>query len=127
MRKSFVSAALGAVALAALSGCASGDDSSGPRPGGTLLPCDVEAVLQARCQACHAATPVNGAPIPLVSYSDTQTVYLGQVVWRRMKAAVESGIMPQGSRLSATEHDTLSRWFDSGAPGANAGCTGSGG
>src|SRR5258707_1216641 len=31
------------------------------------LPCDVQAVYQTHCTTCHAAAPVNGAPMPLVT------------------------------------------------------------
>ncbi|MCB9732708.1 MAG: hypothetical protein H6745_08880 [Deltaproteobacteria bacterium] len=34
------------------------------------LPCEVEDLLAARCRGCHAATPRNGALVPLVTYDD---------------------------------------------------------
>ncbi len=42
------------------------DASTGP----TGLPCDVDQMLQSRCQGCHSAPPVGGAPMALVSYAD---------------------------------------------------------
>lgn len=47
------------------------DAASGPstgKQGG--LPCDVQALLADRCQGCHASEPVNGAPMPLMTYAD---------------------------------------------------------
>ena len=34
------------------------------------IPCDVQALLQTRCVMCHASPPVNGAPMPLVSFAN---------------------------------------------------------
>src|SRR4051812_48316464 len=34
------------------------------------LPCNVQAILQANCQRCHSNPPQNGAPMPLMTWSD---------------------------------------------------------
>jgi len=41
-----------------------GQTSSSP------LPCDIDNILREKCQACHAATPKYGAPMPLTTYAD---------------------------------------------------------
>src|SRR3954451_20417324 len=44
----------------AASGGAVGTGSGGTTGGGgAALPCDVASVLQAKCQSCHGATPLN--------------------------------------------------------------------
>src|SRR6185503_11367513 len=47
---------------------AGGGGAGGGGPSG--LPCDVGQILAANCQKCHAAKPVFGAPMPLVTYDD---------------------------------------------------------
>jgi len=49
-----------------------GTTGGGGSPGRTVksLPCDVRAVLAARCQGCHADPPQNDAPMPLLTWSD---------------------------------------------------------
>jgi hypothetical protein len=101
-------------------------------PGGTsgALPCDVEKVLQQRCQACHQSPPKFGAPMPLLNYSDTQAPALGgQLSVRQvMKTKIEMGKMPPPSTptgpLTGAEKATLMGWLDSGAPvgAAQASC-----
>src|SRR5690348_14435161 len=34
------------------------------------LPCEVAALLAAKCTSCHASTPIGGAPQPLVTYAN---------------------------------------------------------
>jgi hypothetical protein len=94
---------------------------------GNYLPCDVETVLKAKCQSCHAATPLYGAPIPLMTYEDTQATYKSLSAWRAMKDSVESGKMPQGTTLTAQEKKTLADWFAMGAVGAEKSCSGGSG
>jgi hypothetical protein len=127
---------------------ASGPSTGNPAPGGSppgasnpggapgaggstgALPCQVEKVLQERCQACHQRPPKFGAPMPLLTYSDTQAPALGgQLSVRQvMKTKLETGKMPPPSTpsgpLSADEKSTLMSWLDAGAPGAGqAACT----
>src|SRR5262245_61249899 len=44
-----------------------GSGGSNGATGGNGLPCAVQALLQSRCQSCHSATPVGGAPMPLMT------------------------------------------------------------
>ncbi len=106
---------------------ATGADAGGVAAG--KLPCEVEKVLQQRCQACHQRPPLFGAPMPLLTWSDTQAPALGgQVAVRQMmKAKLEAGLMPPTSTpsgpLTATEKATLVAWLDAGTPmGGSATC-----
>lgn len=78
------------------------------------LPCDVATVLP-KCQTCHASTPKNGAPFPLVTYEDTQGIYFDEPVWRLMGQDVKSGRMPlAGVTLEQSERDAIVRWSEAG-------------
>jgi hypothetical protein len=86
---------------------------------------DVAKVLKDRCQLCHAAQPDFGAPMPLVTYADTQAVADGGLrMWRRMKNRIVDGTMPQNGKLTDAEKATLMNWFDAGALGSAKSCTG---
>jgi hypothetical protein len=57
--------------------------------------CKALKVLEANCQRCHLDPPKNGAPIPLMTYEDTQGPWSAtQLVHDVMLDAVERGFMP---------------------------------
>ena len=110
--------------------------------GGTL-PCDVDSVVKSRCQTCHGATPIGGAPMPLVTLADFgkdytvkstpqllgQTMKVHEIV--RIRVNKEQGTlpMPQGMPLSPADLGLLDTWLAGGAQAgtACAGGTGAGG
>ena len=106
-----------------------------PNPGTSgALPCEVAAVLQQRCQSCHQKPPQFGAPMPLLTWSDTQVLALGgqMPVNEMMKMKIEMGKMPPPSTptgpLSVEEKATLMAWLNSGAPkGSQGSCVPPGG
>jgi hypothetical protein len=111
------------------SGGSGGDDTCAGVDRSGELPCEVRAVLEAKCWGCHGSTLANGAPFPLVTYADTQAEFTaGVVIWERMQLAVESGFMPLSSSadgpLTDDELDVLDDWFDACAPSAAEGCDG---
>src|SRR5437660_5573514 len=59
------------------------------------LPCDVAAVLAAKCQRCHTYPPMNRAPWPLLDYADTQAPRGSRLRWQRMAEVIEAGTIPQ--------------------------------
>jgi len=127
-----------AVALAslALTGTACDDGSSPPAAGtpdagatGQFYPCDVLAVLRAKCHTCHTMPPRNGAPMSLLTWAATQNLTSDSAtvkVWQRAREYVSSGYMPyMGSPtgpLTATEKATLLAWLDAGAQPAAQAC-----
>jgi hypothetical protein len=72
---------------------------------------DVDPIIQGRCNlaSCHGAGSTNG-PGPLTNYNE---VFNART---RIRAAVNAGLMPQGSTLSASQKNSLICWIDSGAP-----------
>jgi hypothetical protein len=100
------------------------------------FPCDVFAVIHARCNPCHQQPPQNGAPFPLLTYADTQQVYTPSVglVFQQMFISIGPNGAPRmpfgGPYLDATEYATLHDWLGQCAPpvptGTGCGCPGTG-
>jgi hypothetical protein len=96
------------------------------------FPCDVFAVVHKNCNPCHQMPPKNGAPFPLLMYSDTQQVFQpGELVFQQMFISIgPNGLprMPLGGMLSPADYDTLEGWLGRCAPpvplGTGCGCTG---
>lgn len=109
---------------------ASGIDTGGTAGGGTL-PCDVNDVVVTHCQTCHAATPVYGAPMPLVTHADWVAPAISnpaeQVLQRAMARVHDTASpMPPITQppLDAPSLATLDAWLAAGAPAGTTGtCT----
>src|SRR5262245_23762991 len=78
------------------------------------LPCDVNAILAANCQSCHAATPVYGAPMPLITHQDltraavsnkARKVY--ELVGERIHDGVKAMPPPPNAPLSDADKKVL--------------------
>ena len=98
-------------------------------PTSGFYPCDVEAVLKAKCHTCHTMPPRNGAPMSLLAWEATQKLVGGSAttkVWQRAREYVSTGYMPfQGSPtgpLTASEKSTLLTWLEGGAQPAPQAC-----
>ncbi len=108
-------------------GDATSDADAGPAE---FLPCDVAEVLKNKCQRCHLDPTENGAPFPLVSYSDTQADFFGSVVSDRIKNAVETDFMPATfimldppvETLTADEKKVVLDWIAAGAQPVDTPC-----
>ncbi len=72
---------------------------------------DISPIIQASCTAsgCHAIGSANG-PGALTTYSQ---IFNARSV---IRAAVSSGLMPQGSTLTTSQKNSILCWIDSGAP-----------
>ena len=81
------------------------------------LPCDVYAVLKAKCFTCHTDPPQNYAPFPLLNFADTREPYVnGSIVWERIGPAITNGFMPQNDDLTTAEEQILLDWVAACAP-----------
>jgi hypothetical protein len=101
--------------------------------GGTL-PCDIDTLVKTRCQLCHAAKPIGGAPMSLVTEQDFTQNYtvhtspglvgqmmpLYQLARMRIEGTNNLPKMPQGSPLSPTDFSTLDAWLAAQAPPGTA-------
>ncbi len=98
-----------------------------PPPAADAIPCDVQQILQAKCQSCHGDPPTSG-PMPLVSlaqlHADSPGVHAGTPVYVRVKERIHHATNPMppswGSTgpLSAEQLARLDEWLLAGAPGA---------
>jgi hypothetical protein len=91
--------------------------------------CDALVVIKAKCQRCHQDPLRNGAPMPLLTYDDTQGPWSStQVVHDVMLDVVSrdimpyvalndppSSVMPPVEPLTAAEKATLVGWLEQGA------------
>ncbi len=99
-----------------------------PAPAIGALPCNVEAVLRARCQTCHGRPTAFGAPMALLTLADTQgrAVTGAAPVSDLMKQKVSAGLMPPQATptgaLTATDKATLLDWLNAGTPAAAKSC-----
>jgi hypothetical protein len=74
--------------------------------------CDVQPVLKEKCQLCHAAAPMFGAPMPLVTYADL------------MAPSKTDATKPVYKRVAERIHNTQMPMPPSGQPTLNAGAIG---
>ncbi len=100
------------------SGAVGGRETSGT----TALPCNVNAILKNNCQSCHAAKPLSGVPMSLVSWEDTQQPGVsnpGMTVHALIKTRIHSTSAPMpappSTPLSAADLATLDAWLDGAA------------
>ncbi len=107
------------------------DGGSNVTPPAGEFPCDVKKVIEARCQSCHSRPVKFGAPMPIVTWGDTQVQTPsggGRPVWQEMKRQVMAGRMPQQASptgpLTPAEKATLLAWLDAGATAGSAACQG---
>jgi uncharacterized membrane protein len=72
---------------------------------------NVNPLIQTYCNqaSCHTNGSTNG-PGPLTNY--TQIFNARSVI----RNAIQSGLMPQNTTLTATQKNTIICWIDSGAP-----------
>jgi hypothetical protein len=88
------------------------------------IPCEVNAVLEAKCLSCHNADHLGGAPIDLLACERFHELDCGQTKLRSQVARdyVAAGTMPVGMvDLTADEKQILLDWLDACAPCQPAG------
>jgi len=107
-----------------------------PDPATGDLPCDVAAVLKAKCEPCHQTPRQFNAPFALTTYEDTQQPFglapsdggPPKRRWQRMAEVIAPGGLPrmpkpgveacdgQACSLTDAERKTLEDWFTACAP-----------
>ncbi len=119
--------------LSAGAGAASGagsDAGAGGAAGGEQIVqwCAAYAIINCACQRCHQNPPIHNAPLPLVTYADTQGPYQGssvqKTVWQEMQIVVANHYMPftgppilepPVEPLTDAQQSTLLMWLGQGA------------
>jgi hypothetical protein len=106
----------------------SGGGTAWTQATGTPLPCDVSRAVIDSCQGCHGATPIGGAPMPLVTHEDFARDYTAQTTpsavgqsfkvhqLARMRLNDASAPMPPGRNITQTDFEVIDAWLASGAP-----------
>src|SRR5262249_21995610 len=93
----------------------------------TGLPCDVDAVLKANCQKCHAAQPQYGASTSLVTYDDLTKDHNGQKVYDLVKSRIHDDARPMppspNPRLSDKDMGAIDAWIAGGAKSSSDACS----
>ncbi len=76
----------------------------------------VKSIIDNNCIMCHAATPVNGAPMSLTTYADVRNAVLNRgLIERISRAQGAPGMMPNGgTRLPQATIDKISSWAETG-------------
>lgn len=102
--------------LLALFGCGHPSD-----PG--QLPREVDAVIEARCRRCHTNPPENFAPMPLVTWRDTQRRSGGVPIYERIASRIQSEDFPmppleadENTAFTEAERTILLAWIAAGTP-----------
>jgi len=91
------------------------------------LPCDVAEAFARNCQSCHAEATKFGAPMPLVTYQDTQAAAKSdgaKKVWELVGQRVADPLrpMPPSGAMSEGDKAALLGWASAGAPAGGANC-----
>lgn len=90
----------------------------------TPLPCEVEGVVDDKCNACHGSPLDFGAPMPLETWEDVhrRAPTDPREVWLVMEeriGSVTDPMPPAGlPQLTAQDRQILDAWFAAGAPPA---------
>lgn len=97
-----------------------GDGGDGPG-----LPCDVQRLLRARCQSCHADPPIEGAAISLLSFEDLSarskndpSVTVAARCLKRMKDSLRPMPPAPANAVTISDMTPLQAWLDQGMPPA---------
>ena len=76
----------------------------------------VKSIIDNNCISCHAATPVNGAPMPLITYENVKDAVQNRgLIDRISRAQGAAGMMPSGgTRLPQAVIDQVIAWSAQG-------------
>jgi len=77
---------------------------------------NVKSIIDNNCIMCHAATPVNGAPMPLTTYAQVKDAIQNRPLIERIsRAQGEPGMMPNGgTRLPQNSINIIIKWQEDG-------------
>lgn len=122
MKKPFTVLSGIALSILLFNSCSKSTSSNGGNTGGGItvncalitnksFAADVNPIIQSVCNmsGCHAAGSTNG-PGPLTTYTE---VFNART---RVRSAIASGIMPQGTTLTTAQKSSIICWIDGGAP-----------
>jgi len=95
--------------------------------GGSILPCNVTKIMAKNCATCHGATPIGGAPMPLVTFADFQApgkTNPAKKVHELVKERIHDMARPMPpvnvAPMPAEEIAAMDAWFTGGALAGSA-------
>jgi len=102
-----------------------GSGGSGASGSASALPCDVADIVKAKCQNCHGAKPLYGAPMSLMTPADfaapaksNPSKTVADLVGSRIHDFMKPMPPPPTGPLDTSSIDTLDAWLAAGAPSA---------
>lgn len=131
---------LGAACTGAVSATPGGSDytdqkvGDGVGGGGTQgLPCDIAALLEARCISCHTNPPVGKAVMALLTYEDLTapsnsdaSKSVAQLALERMQSPYDPMPPSPGAPATAEEIGAFAAWVGAGTPQGDCGAADAG-
>ncbi len=92
------------------------------------LPCDIAAILQSKCVACHSSPPIGGAPMPLETYANltasarsNPSVTVAAQSLTRMQSTTAPMPPPGNTAPTAQEIAAFQAWVGAGTPEGTCG------
>jgi hypothetical protein len=84
------------------------------------LPCGISSLVGQNCGTCHGATPIGGAPMPLVTLSDFHQPAKTQPTMKvyqlsHLRVTDKMRPMPPGGAMAAADVQTFDTWLQAGA------------
>lgn len=90
-------------------------DGETPEPTLITYTDDIEPIMRAACVTCHGSPPTNGAPFPLINF--TQVSQTANGIFNRMSLSSGApGAMPPSGRLPQSTIDLVEQWIEDGTP-----------
>ncbi len=77
---------------------------------------NVKSIIDNNCIFCHAATPINGAPMPLTTYEEVKDAIQNRpLIDRISRDQGAPGMMPNGgTRLPQASINVIIKWQEDG-------------
>lgn len=88
------------------------------------LPCEIEAIIKARCKNCHVPSTAPNRPVSLLTYADfAQPSKSAPTMTYAQQALmlVQNGMMPLTGKLPPEQIQQFADWVQAGAPQAECG------
>ncbi len=74
----------------------------------------VKTIIDTHCIECHAATPTQGAPMPLITFSQVVAATKDRNLFDRMNTTNSLKVMPQSGRLPDATILVVQDWIADG-------------
>lgn len=103
----------------AVLGCSNDSESdlTNPVSGDVTYSGTVKAIVDQNCIECHRQPPINGAPMPLLTYDNVKDAVLTRGLVARISSTDPTFLMPYGrTRLPQAKINQIIAWRDANFP-----------